>query len=293
VGRRIAHRGQAERDVKQVVIARTALSVSRLSFGTARLHHLATRKARQRLLGHAVELGFSHFDTAPAYGAGLAEEELGRFFASQSRGLTVATKVGLYPPAWSRPVVAWLWPERALGRVWPPLSRPIVSWSLTTAERSLHRSLRRLRRDQVDVLFLHEPDPCLMQADELHRWLEQQRAAGKIRYHGLAGDVASFLPWLAGDHDLCQVLQLRDSLGLRQADAALAAGRALQFAFGYLSSPRRPRARAAPKSGPDSVSELVRGALRRVASGSVLVSSRKPVHVEQLCAAASEEPRCG
>jgi aryl-alcohol dehydrogenase-like predicted oxidoreductase len=275
--------------VKQVVIARTALSVSRLSFGTASLHHLATRRARQRLLGHAGELGFSHFDTAPLYGSGLAEEELGRFFAAQPRVWTVATKVGLYPPAASRPAVAWLWPERALGRLWPRLSRPLVSWSLAHAEQSLHRSLRRLRRDHVDVLFLHEPDPRLVDTDELRRWLEHQRVAGKVRYHGLAGDAATFAPWLASDHELCEVLQLRDSLARHEADVAIAAGRALQFAFGYLSARPAHDPRAAPWRAPRDVAELVRGALRRVAGGSVLVSSRKLEHVAELCRAAREE----
>jgi aryl-alcohol dehydrogenase-like predicted oxidoreductase len=282
--------------VKQVVIARTALRVSRLSFGTAGLHHLATRSARQRLLGHAGELGFSHFDTAPLYGSGLAEEELGRFFAGRARAWTVATKVGLYPPAASRPAVAWLWPERALGRLWPRLSRPVVSWSLARAEQSLERSLRRLRRDHVDVLFLHEPDPRLVDADELRRWLELQRRAGKIRYHGLAGDAAAFQPWLANDHELCQVLQLRDSLAGLEANAAIAAGRALQFTFGYLSA-RGAEARAnAQRLGcrrrtrdARDIAEIVRGALRRVAEGSVLVSSRRLDHVEQLCRAAREE----
>jgi aryl-alcohol dehydrogenase-like predicted oxidoreductase len=288
--------------VKQVIIARTALSVSRLSFGTASLHHLATRKGRQRLLGRAVEVGFSHFDTAPLYGSGLAEDELGRFLASQSPAFTVATKIGLYPPAASRKVIAWLWPERALSRIWPRLSRPVVCWSLARAEQSLHRSLSRLRRDHVDILYLHEPDPRLVDTDELRRWLERQRAAGKIRYHGLAGEAASFRPWLANEHELCQVLQLRDSLELRQADVALETGRALQFAFGYLSTRARAPRAALPRRGDSArreqvavrdVAELVRGALRRVPDGSVLVSSRRLDHVEQLSAAASEEPRCG
>jgi hypothetical protein len=277
-------RGAAKLEVKQVVIASTGLSVSRLSFGTASLHHLGTRRARQRLLARAGELGFSHFDTAPLYGSGLAEEELGRFLAARPGVSTVATKVGLYPPDGSRPLIAWLWPERALSRFWPHLSRPVVSWSLERAERSLHQSLRRLRRDRVDVLFLHEPDPRLLDTDEVRRWLERQRAAGHIRYHGLAGEAARFRPWLAKDDGLCQVLQLRDSLALRQADVALEAGRALQFAFGYLST-HRVRAGGSPTP----VCELVRGALRRVASGSVLVSSRKLEHLEQLCAVAREE----
>jgi aryl-alcohol dehydrogenase-like predicted oxidoreductase len=269
--------------VKQVVIAGTSLSVSRLSFGTASLHHVLTRRARQRLLSHACERGFSHFDTAPLYGHGLAEEELGVFLASGSRALTVATKLGLYPPRWSRPRAGRVWAHTALARALPCLSRPVVSWSLELAERSLERSLRRLRRGHVDVLFLHEPDPALLAADELLRWLERQRAAGKIRYHGVAGDGARVAGWIEGGHALCQVLQLRDSVARREADVALEAGRALQFTFGYLSARHGARA--------DDVADLLQGALRR-SSGSVLVASRALAHVDELCAAAREAPAC-
>jgi aryl-alcohol dehydrogenase-like predicted oxidoreductase len=270
--------------VKQVAIAGTSLQVSRLSFGTASLHHLLTRRARQRLLGHACERGFSHFDTAPLYGHGLAEEELGVFLASGPRALTVATKLGLYPPRWSRPRASWVWAHQALARVLPRLSKPIVSWSLALAERSLERSLRRLRRGHVDVLFLHEPDPGLLAADELLRWLERQRAAGKVRYHGVAGDARRVVRWIRGDHALCQVLQLRDSIARREADVAREAGRELQFTFGYLAA-RRGERRALGVSG------LVQAALRRT-SGSVLVASRALAHVDQLSALAREAPAC-
>ena len=273
--------------MKQVVIAGTSLQVSRLSFGTASLHHLLTRRARQRLLCHACERGFSHFDTAPLYGHGLAEEELGVLLASGRGALTVGTKLGLYPPRWSRPRASWVWAHRALSRALPRLSRPVVSWSLAHAERSLERSLRRLRRSHVDVLFLHEPDPELLAADELLRWLERQRAAGKVRFHGVAGDARRVTRWIADDHALCQVLQLRDSIARREADVARQAGRALQFTFGYLGSLRSER-RDTPATGVD---DLVRAALRRSA-GSVLVASRALAHIDQLSALARESSTC-
>jgi aryl-alcohol dehydrogenase-like predicted oxidoreductase len=285
----VVKRGREHSVVNQIVIPQTTLRVSRLSFGTARLHHLATRRSRQRLLGHASASGFSHFDTAPLYGFGLAEEELGVFLASQSRALTVATKIGLYPPLGSRPRLAWVWGHKALGRVLPQLSRPAVSWSLAVAERSLHRSLRRLRRDHVDILFLHEPDPGLLQADEVLRWLERQKQLGKVRHHGAAGDAAGFARWIVAGHPLCQVLQLRDSLDRREADVALSAARSLQFTFGYLSalaSASSPPARAM------STREAIQAALRRSQHGSVLVSSCAPDHVGELSQAAREASAC-
>lgn len=272
--------------MKQVTIARTSLRVSRLSFGTASLHHVLGRRARQHLLGHAIEHGISHFDTAPLYGHGLAEEELGHFLASRPRELTVATKLGLYPPRWSRPALGWVWAHKALARALPRLSRPLVDWSLERAERSLHRSLRRLRREQVDVLFLHEPDPALLDADEMLGWLERQTAAGKVRYHGVAGDAGRLAPWFGADQSLGQVLQLRDSIARRDADVALAAGRSLQFTFGYLSG-----AGGAGRERSREVTGRLQAALQR-SCGSLLVSSRSAEHLEQLCRTAREESAC-
>ena len=49
------------------------------------------------LLEAAVAHGFTHFDTAPIYGFGLSERDLAPLLAAEPN-LTVATKVGLYPP---------------------------------------------------------------------------------------------------------------------------------------------------------------------------------------------------
>jgi len=84
--------------MKYTLLPGTDITISRLSFGTASLHHLGSSRKRQALLCAAVEHGFSHIDTAPYYGFGLAEIEVGRFLEKHSNHLTVATKVGLYPP---------------------------------------------------------------------------------------------------------------------------------------------------------------------------------------------------
>jgi len=51
----------------------TGLSVSRLSFGTATLHHHPTTAKRQAFLAAALDHGFTHFDTSPYYGFGMSE----------------------------------------------------------------------------------------------------------------------------------------------------------------------------------------------------------------------------
>src|SRR5262245_14677166 len=80
--------------VTSVRLARSGILTSRLAFGTSRLHYVRQRD-RQRLLGAAADLGFAHFDTAPVYGDGLAEVELGRFLRSQRDRFILATKYGI------------------------------------------------------------------------------------------------------------------------------------------------------------------------------------------------------
>jgi aryl-alcohol dehydrogenase-like predicted oxidoreductase len=84
-------------------------------------------------IARALEAGITYFDTAPSYGNGHSEENLGRVL----RGLgawgrvVVGTKVRLQPPDLSNPFAA--------------------------IRRSCEESLRRLGRDAVDLLQLHNP----------------------------------------------------------------------------------------------------------------------------------------
>ncbi|MBC8027722.1 MAG: aldo/keto reductase, partial [Steroidobacteraceae bacterium] len=71
----------------------TPVKLSRLAFGTASLHHLASTRRRADLLRTAFDHGITHFDTSPYYGDGIGERALAALGAAG----TVATKVGLYP----------------------------------------------------------------------------------------------------------------------------------------------------------------------------------------------------
>jgi len=174
--------------LKQLLLPGTDLSISQLSFGTARLHRLFGSTNRQHILTAAADLGFTHFDTAPLYGFGLAEQELGRSRALRRHGNTVASKVGLYPPGGCFEPEIWL--RKLAGKGVPVWSRPIIDWTVHKAELSLERSLKALNRDVIDILFLHEPDPAVLNSEELLQWLERQQRLGKIRYWGLAGDLS-------------------------------------------------------------------------------------------------------
>ena len=83
--------------MKKIILPKTELAVSKFIFGTANLFSAGTNKKRQEILSAAVDVGFSHFDTAPYYGFGLAESDLARIFKEHPE-LTFTTKVGIYPP---------------------------------------------------------------------------------------------------------------------------------------------------------------------------------------------------
>jgi aryl-alcohol dehydrogenase-like predicted oxidoreductase len=263
--------------VRSILIPNTDLKVSRLSFGTASLHHLYSEGRRQGLLQHALASGFTHFDTAPYYGFGLAEVALGRLPASDRGRITVATKVGLYGPDGARPGIVNVLARKIMGKVIPGLNRAVVDWRLERARRSLVDSLHRLGREHVDVLYLHEPEAALIETDEWLRWLESSRRSGQVRHFGIAGEAPRVAAMLATVADW-PVVQMRDSLVNREADLMQAHGRELQFTYGYLADP-------AQRAG--SAEETLAAALQRNRTGSVLVSTRRAGRVAALAATAA------
>jgi L-galactose dehydrogenase/L-glyceraldehyde 3-phosphate reductase len=114
------------------VLGRTGIRVSEIGFGCGNVGGLMVRGShgeQVEAVSRAVELGIDYFDTAPSYGDGRSETNLGRVLEELSPDATVATKVRI-----------------GLGDL-----EDIQG----AVERSLETSLRRLRMDSVDVLQLH------------------------------------------------------------------------------------------------------------------------------------------
>lgn len=267
--------------MRRVTLQGTEINVSRLSFGTASLHHLSTSRRRQDLLAAAFDHGFTHFDTAPSYGFGIAEWEIGKFLRGCRIEVTIASKVGLYPPGGQTQSTILVWFRKGLGKLMPSLSVALVDWSVAVAEKSLTHTLRTLGRDCLDILFLHEPAPGLLHTDEFHGWLIKQKEQGKLRYWGLAGPLERFVPWVWSSHPLAQVLQVRDTVdgsGVRQL---VEAGREPQITYGCLASARSIGVLR-------SAVDVLKAALERNRHGSVLVSTRRIDHLRELALAAAE-----
>ncbi|MBM3459286.1 MAG: aldo/keto reductase [Armatimonadetes bacterium] len=80
----------------------------------------------------ALELGINYFDTAPLYGRGRSEEIMGMALEGVTQPYYLATKVGYYPEPFD--------------------------YTRDTVWRGFEASLKRLRRDRVDLIQIHESE---------------------------------------------------------------------------------------------------------------------------------------
>jgi aryl-alcohol dehydrogenase-like predicted oxidoreductase len=92
----------------------------------------------QALLRRAVDLGVNFIDTAEAYGPGFNEELIASALHPYPDHLVIATKGGIDKPA----------PDNIRANGSPENLR-----------RGCEASLRRLKRDRIDLYQLHRPDP--------------------------------------------------------------------------------------------------------------------------------------
>jgi aryl-alcohol dehydrogenase-like predicted oxidoreductase len=137
------------------VLGRTGIRVSEIGFGCGNVGGLMVRGSHEEqveAVSRALELGIDYFDTAPSYGDRRSETNLGRVLEELSPEVTV------YGDRRS---------ETNLGRVLEELSPEVTVATKVrigaedlddiqgAVERSLEASLKRLRRDSVDLLQLH------------------------------------------------------------------------------------------------------------------------------------------
>ncbi len=125
-------------------------------------------EAVENLLVHAVEQGVRYLDVAPLYGGGRGEVLIGRALSRVSVPVVVSTKVGY----------AGLIPYG--GR--QALADRRKDFSRSAIERGIADSLRRLNRDHIDIVYLHDPSGDLDDITSVTlATLEDLRRQGLIR----------------------------------------------------------------------------------------------------------------
>lgn len=150
-------------------VGRTTLTVPRLGIGTAPLGGLYAPVSRADAIATvdaALDSGISFFDTAPHYGAGQSEEQLGAALAGVPRERYVlATKVG---------------------RTITTDGRSVKDFTRDGVLRGIEGSLTRLGVERIDILHIHDPDTEYRQAlDHVFPVLADLRAAGVIKAIGV------------------------------------------------------------------------------------------------------------
>jgi aryl-alcohol dehydrogenase-like predicted oxidoreductase len=170
------------------VLGKSMLRVSALGFGCGAVGGILVKGSRRemtRAVARAIELGVTYFDTAAIYGDGKSEANLGLVLAELGADVIVGTKVRLAP---SEPGA---------------IEQAVVT--------SVEQSLRRLRRDCIDLIQLHTPVATERRPEQ--QWVSSAdveatmaafrrlQAAGNVRawgFNGL-GETRALHQALAGD----------------------------------------------------------------------------------------------
>lgn len=123
------------------------------------------------VLHRAVELGITLFDTAEVYGPYHNEELLGRAFSGLRERVVIATKIGFgFTDEGKLKIVD---------------GKPVVDGRPEHVVKAIEGSLRRLKTDYIDLVYLHRIDPAIP-IEETVSALSKLVAAGKIGHLGLS-----------------------------------------------------------------------------------------------------------
>ncbi len=120
-------------------------------------------------LAAATAGGIRHYDTAPFYGHGLSETRLGDFLRATGADVQLSTKVGR-GLAEGPPLVE-------TGFVGAPPLRPYFDYRADSVLGQVDESLRRLGRDRVDALLVHDIGQLTHRDDHPARFREALEGA--------------------------------------------------------------------------------------------------------------------
>ena len=202
--------------------------VPRLGLGCVRLGSVSEGNgwaADVRLVRDALDCGVTVFDTADVYGNGMSERVLGEALRGRRDEVVIATKVGYVHRGRSRGAYRGLRaglratqlarsvrPSPSSGSHGPVRASSNPSYqrqdfSVEYLTKAVEASLRRLRTDHVDVLFLHGPPSVMIDVID---GLEPLRTSGKAVRIGIGAETGvSARAWLDSPaRDCIDVVQL-------------------------------------------------------------------------------------
>ncbi|MFJ3863676.1 aldo/keto reductase [Streptomyces nigra] len=204
----------------------TSLLPGRLGFGTAPLGNMFRAipdDEAAATVDAAWDQGIRYFDTAPFYGAGLSEIRLGEALAGRPRdAFVLSTKVGrVILDETEDPAARDLGEKGGLFEHGRP-NKMINDYSADATLRSIEDSLRRLRTDRLDIVWVHDVAKDFYGDD----WLAAYESArtGAFRVLQRLRDEGVIKAWGLGVNRV-EPLELTLDLDEPKPDAFLLAGR--------------------------------------------------------------------
>ena len=180
----------------------SGLRVSAVGLGCMGMSHAygapADRQEMTELLADAVEMGYTLFDTAEAYGTPDCphhnEELLGEALHPYRDRIVIATKFGL----------TFDNPDAAGPHALIPDARP------DTIRRSVEGSLRRLRTDHIDLYYQHRIDP-LVEPEAVAEVMANLIREGEILHWGISETTEEYL---RRAHRICPVTAIQNRFSM-------------------------------------------------------------------------------
>ncbi|WP_026702784.1 aldo/keto reductase [Salibacterium aidingense] len=163
----------------------------KLGFGTAPLGNMyrdIPEDEAKAVVEAAWDNGIRYFDTAPFYGAGLAELRLGEVLSKHNRDdYVLSTKVGRYVTEETE--------EKEGLFQYGRKNKVIDDYSAEGTRRSIEQSLERLQTERLDFIYVHDISPDFHGDEWVSRFdearngafpeLERLRSEGVIKSWGL------------------------------------------------------------------------------------------------------------
>ncbi|MCM2677335.1 aldo/keto reductase [Alkalicoccobacillus plakortidis] len=148
----------------------------KIGLGTAPLGNMfrdVPEDEAQATIEAAWNAGIRYYDTAPFYGAGLAEIRLGEFLSKQNRDeYVLSSKVGR--------VIEEETEEKdglfEFGRT----NKVITDYSAAATHRSIKQSLERLKTDRLDMVFVHDLSPDFHGDEWIAKFEEARTGAFRV-----------------------------------------------------------------------------------------------------------------
>jgi len=166
----------------------TGLEMTPIGFGAFKIgrnrktkyqgeYELPDEAAAAALLADVLDLGIGYLDTAPAYG--LSEQRIGSAIGHRGREFVLSTKVGEHFEN----------------------EESSFDFSAEATRASIRRSCERLKRDVLDLVFVHSDgnDLAVLEQTDVVETLVELKQAGTVRAIGFSGKTvdgaAASLDW--------------------------------------------------------------------------------------------------